>query len=66
MSGLQSLDAVHYYRLRPTGQRAIFRQSEIRDVEATAMGAILTTKTGCEYKVDNPRPDLVIPEVTHG
>jgi hypothetical protein len=50
---------VHYYRAR-TGHRLLFREAEIRDVDPTPMGAVVTTVTGCEYKVTCPKPEAIV------
>lgn len=51
--------ACHYYRLR-TGQRILVRQSEIRDVEPTPMGAVVILHSGLEYKVTSPKPEQIV------
>lgn len=50
---------VHYYRAR-SGHRLLFREAEIREVDPTPMGAVVTTITGCEYKVTCPKPEAIV------
>lgn len=51
--------AILYFRAR-SGNRLVFRQSEIRDVDPTPAGAIVTTHTGCEYKVTSPKAEQIV------
>jgi hypothetical protein len=50
----------HYYRLRGSGQRILLRESEIRDVEPTSLGAVVTLHSGLEYKVTCPKPEMIV------
>jgi hypothetical protein len=50
----------HYYRLRGSGQRILLREGEIRDVEPTPLGAVVTLHSGLEFKVTCPRPEQII------
>lgn len=49
----------HIYRSR-TGQRLLFRVNEIRDVDPTPLGAVVTVVGGLEYKVTSPKPEQII------
>lgn len=49
----------HIYRSR-SGGRLLFRVNEIRDVEPTPLGAVVTTVGGLEYKVTSPKPEQII------
>lgn len=51
----------HYYRTR-TGQRLLFRQSEILRVDPTPLGAVVVTHAGAEYKVTSPKPEQIVRE----
>lgn len=51
----------HIYRAR-SGQRLLFRVNEIRDVDPTPLGAVITTVGGLEYKVTSPKPEQIINE----
>jgi hypothetical protein len=48
----------HYYRAR-SGQRLIFRENEISEIDPTPLGAVITVRGGLEYKVSSPKPELI-------